>query len=183
MKPSSLTFLDLKFFRIKVETDFSAKTKADDFDFNGAMVGWNIRHGKEESDHKWWVAVGFVVANENAEVICPYNIDVQALGIFTVSEKYPAENEERLVYENGAALVYGAIREMVSMITSRSLAGTLMLPTPTFVGTYSEYLGKQSGEMISQQGPENGSLNAQTRFGGFLLSYVKYLTVELQVYC
>lgn len=158
MKPSPLTFLDLKFFRIKVETDFSAKIKADDFDFNGAMVGWNIRHGKEESegDGKWWVAVGFVVVNENAEVICPYNIDVQALGIFTVSEKCPPEREECLVYENGAALVYGAIREMVSMITSRSLAGTLMLPTPTFMGTYSEYLENQSEGTISQQGPENG---------------------------
>lgn len=100
------------------------------------MVGWNIRHGKEESDGKWWVALGFVVVNENAGVVCPYNIDVQALGIF------PAEREEHLVYENGVALVYGAIREMVSTITSRSLAGTLMLPTPTFMGTYSEYLGK-----------------------------------------
>ena len=144
MKPSPLTFLELKFFRVKVETDFASKIKADDFDFYGATLGWNIKHGKEESDGKWWVAVGFVVSNENAEVICPYTIDVQALGIFSVTDKWPTEKHERLIYENGAALVYGAIREMVATITSRSLPGSLMLPTPTFIGAYEEYLGQKN---------------------------------------
>lgn len=146
MKPSLLTFLDLKFFRVNVETDFSSKTKADDFDFYGAMLGWNIKHGREESDGRWWVAVGFVVSNDNAEIICPYTIDVQALGIFAVAKKYPQEKHERIVYENGAALVYGAIREMVSTITARSLPGGLMLPTPTFLGAYDEYLAHKDGQ-------------------------------------
>ncbi|HVW63528.1 MAG TPA: hypothetical protein VHB01_00840 [Nitrosospira sp.] len=146
MKPSLLTFLDLKFFRVNVETDFNSKIKADEFDFYGAMLGWNIKHGRDESDGRWWVAVGFVMTNDNAEVICPYTIDVQALGIFSVTDKYPQEKHERLVYENGAALVYGAIREMVSAVTARNFPGSLMLPIPTFLGAYDEYLADKDGQ-------------------------------------
>ncbi|MEO7559626.1 MAG: hypothetical protein ABIT23_05145 [Nitrosospira sp.] len=140
MNPSPLTFLNLKFFRVNIETDFTSKIKAEDFDFVGATLGWSVKHGKDENNENWWVAVGFVVTNEDAEVICPYVIDVQALGIFSVTEQWPIERHEQLVYENGAALVYGAIRDMVSTITARSLPGGIMLPTPTFVGTYEEFL-------------------------------------------
>ncbi|MFS8083877.1 MAG: hypothetical protein ACMG51_10525 [Ginsengibacter sp.] len=150
MNPSPLTFLDLKFFRVKIETDFRSKIKAEDFDFFGATLGWSVKHGREENDGSWWVAVGFVVSNENSEVICPYTIDVQALGSFSVSEKWAIEKHEQLVYENGAALVYGAIRDMVSTVTARSLPGGIMLPTPTFVGTYNEFL-KQANNPITSE--------------------------------
>ncbi|WP_167769427.1 hypothetical protein [Thioalkalivibrio halophilus] len=48
--------------------------------------------------------------------------------------------------EYGAALVYGAIREMVTNITSRSLAGPLTLPTPSFVGALELRNQKPSGQ-------------------------------------
>ena len=49
-------------------------------------------------------------------------------------------------YEYGAALVYGAIREMVTNITSRSLAAPLTLPTPSFVGALELRHQKPSGQ-------------------------------------
>ena len=80
------------------------------------------------------MVVGFGTQPKNGEPRCPYFLDVQAVGIVSVSAEYPAENHESLACEYGSALVYGAIREMVTNITSRSLAGPLTLPTPCFVG-------------------------------------------------
>lgn len=138
MNPSPLTFKDLKFLRVRVDADLSVKNPSADFDFDGCLLGWSVNHGRETQDNAWWVAVGFASSNKNAEKLCPYEIDVQAVGVFEVSSAIAEENREKLVYENGAALVYGAIRDMVSTISSRSLPGSLMLPTPTFMGAFEE---------------------------------------------
>ena len=64
---------------------------------------------------------------------------MQALGVFRVAESVGIDRREELVFENGAAHVYGAIRDMVSTITARSVPGPIMLPTPTFVGSFAEH--------------------------------------------
>lgn len=143
MKASPLTFLDLKFIKVVVEADFAFKGKVADFDFDGTMLAWSINHGKKDGTDAWWVAVGFTATNENAEVLCPYLIEVQAIGAFQISTDVEEKNRERIVYENGAALVYGAIRDMVSSITSRSIPGHVMLPTPTFIGTFEEFVANK----------------------------------------
>ena len=139
MNPSRLSLRDLKFLRLRIDIDFNVKTKAADFDFDGALLGWSISHGMRNDDDKaWWVAIGFSNDNETTENKCPYLLDVQAIGIIDISESVPTEKREVLVYENGAALVYGAIREMVLMVTGRCMPGSLMLPTTTFMGAFEE---------------------------------------------
>lgn len=139
MKPSPLTLRGIEFVRVHVEPDLEAGlSRADQFDFDGSILKWALDHGYDDQDKTWWVAVGFGTAPEEDGPRCPYILDVQAVGIFTVSETYPSERHERLAYEYGAALVYGAIREMVTNITSRSLVGPLTLPTPSFVGAFEE---------------------------------------------
>lgn len=145
MNPSPLTFKDLKFLRVRVEADLGVKTPVANFDFDGCLLGWSINHGAEKPENVWWVAVGFASSNQDAEKACPYEIDVQAVGTFEVSTSVPVHKREKLVYENGAALVYGAIRDMVSNISSRSLPGSLMLPTPTFIGAFEEYKTNREG--------------------------------------
>ncbi|NMG16650.1 hypothetical protein [Aromatoleum bremense] len=150
MKPSPITFVDLKFLRVHVEADFHGEAKpADAFDFDGALLAWSLNHGQRE-DGSWWIAVGFATNDGTDGPNCPYKIDMQAIGVFEVSESVDAGIREELVFENGAALVYGAIRDMVSTITARSISGPLMLPTPTFVGSFAEHRGKlaeiQSGK-------------------------------------
>ena len=108
------------------------------------LIGWQIHHGRNDDDETWWIAARFFVDNENAKVRCPYRLDMRAMGLFLVDEHLKEEKHEKLVYENGEALIYGAIRDMVSMITSRSVHGSLMLPTPTFMGTYAKYLAKKA---------------------------------------
>jgi preprotein translocase subunit SecB len=144
MQPSPLNFRELKFVKVLVEADLDFNVEAGKFDFEGASIGWTVSHGKKEDNSHWWVACRFFIDNSETTVRCPYLLDLQAVGIFTVSEDLKVEKHEKLVYENGSALVYGAMREMVSMITSRSVLGPLMLPTPSFVGTHAKYLSKKT---------------------------------------
>ena len=135
MKPSPLTLHGIEFVRVHVETDLESEIRrADEFNFGGTTLNWALEHGQNGEDETWWVAVGFGTQPKDDEPRCPYVLDVQALGIVSVSDEYPVEKHESLACEYGAALVYGAIREMVTNITSRSLAGVLTLPTPSFVG-------------------------------------------------
>jgi preprotein translocase subunit SecB len=65
----------------------------------------------------------------------PYNIQVSIRGIVRMHlTKQDGQAEERrvLALVNGASLLYGAVREMVSTITSRSAHGPLLLPSLNF---------------------------------------------------
>ena len=65
----------------------------------------------------------------------PYNILVSVRGIVRMHlTQVDGQAEERRVRAlvNGASLLYGAVREMVSSITSRSAHGPLLLPSLNF---------------------------------------------------
>lgn len=144
MKPSPLTLHGIQFLRVNVETDMESTTRhAEQFQFDGTTLEWGLDHGFDEDNGNWWVAVGFGTHQREDEPRCPYLLDIQAVGVFSVSEAYPGDKHERLAYEYGAALVYGAIREMVTNITARSVAGPLTLPTPSFVGALDDKDGTE----------------------------------------
>lgn len=65
----------------------------------------------------------------------PYNIQISVRGIVRMHlTQLDGQAEERRVRAlvNGASLLYGAVREMVSTITSRSAHGPLLLPSLNF---------------------------------------------------
>ena len=65
----------------------------------------------------------------------PYNIQISVRGIVRMHlTLVDGQAEERRVRAlvNGASLLYGAVREMVSTITSRSAHGPLLLPSLNF---------------------------------------------------
>ena len=65
----------------------------------------------------------------------PYNVQVSVQGIVRMHlTQANGQAEERRVRAlvNGASLLYGAVREMVSTITSRSAHGPLLLPSLSF---------------------------------------------------
>jgi preprotein translocase subunit SecB len=138
MKAGPITFHNLQFIRVHVEAEFEAQTAASDFAFEGTKLCWGINHGREDNG-RWWVGVAFNTADdEKPDKRCPYNIDVQAVGFFSISDQIQADKHEAMIFENGGELVFSAIREMVADITARSVPGQLMLPTPTFAGSFSE---------------------------------------------
>ena len=143
MKPSFLTLRELTFLGIRIEVDPEYSGQASDFDFEGASLHWGIRHGRQDDEGlHWWVGIDFATKFDDNKR-CPYQIDVKAMGLFKLNESVPKENREKFVYENGAALVFGAIREMVTMTSARSAHGAIMLPTASFFGTFEEHQKKR----------------------------------------
>lgn len=139
MKASTLTLHDLTFLNVHIDVDMDFQKSASRFDFDGVKFRCDVRHGKTTSQENplWWVGVDFYILSDE-EKRCPYSIDFKAAGLFTVDDTIPKEKEEAFVYESGAAMVYGAIREMVSTITGRSVHGVLTLPTASFFGTFAD---------------------------------------------
>ncbi len=151
MKPSILTVLELDFIRIHVDIDFDVEGDADNFDFEGALIGWDIIHSPNNGDENTWrIVVSFANSNDNSETKCPYLLDIQAIGLIRINDTVP-ENKERIVYENGAAIVYGAIREMVQTLTARCIKGKLVLPTPTFIGAFEEFQKKNTKKLAAKK--------------------------------
>lgn len=136
MKASPLKLNDLSFLRLNLEIDKKFQDSASNYDFDSTLVKCIIKHSKKENEENtWWVGVEFGTKSTE-DKICPYLIDIVSVGLFSVTTDIPEERREKLVYENGAALVFGAIREMVSNITSRSSYGPLQLPTASFMGEF-----------------------------------------------
>jgi preprotein translocase subunit SecB len=133
MKASPLSLRDVTFLNVHVQINADFTDDIDDFNFDGVNFTWGIRHGKQNDEGTdWWVGVEMAVDN-SAEKQCPYKIYIKAAGMFSIDEHYDPARRESFVYDSGASLIYGAIREMVMNITSRSARGSLMLPTASLL--------------------------------------------------
>lgn len=87
----------------------------------------------KDERRKWMVTLG-LRQQEDKEKGCPqYTFQFEVVGLFTVDEKYPVEKAEALVRANGAAILYGAVREMVASLSARGPFAQVNLPTVTFV--------------------------------------------------
>jgi len=61
-----------------------------------------------------------------------YSGNFSVVGIFEVSPDFPAERLAQLVQVNGGSLLFGAIRDLILTISSRSIKGGFLLPTLNF---------------------------------------------------
>ena len=59
--------------------------------------------------------------------------EVAYVGIFTVVDDYPEEKMYRLVGVDAPSILYSSIRELVALLTGRSSAKTVLLPTVSFI--------------------------------------------------
>lgn len=97
MKASPLTLQRIEFIRVHIEPDLEAETeRASEFQFDGASLAWGLDSGRDEDNDTWWVAVGFGTDDESGEPRCPYILDVQAVGIVSVSGQYPRRTRTRV---------------------------------------------------------------------------------------
>lgn len=157
MKASQLSLNDLTFLEVSVIINPDYSGKISEFDFDGALFTWGIRHGKRNDDGTdWWVGLEIGMKSDEDKP-CPYNLNIRAAAMFGVDNNYPPEKRECFIYENGTALIYGAIREMVMNITSRSAHGSLMLPTASFFGSFAEHLEEERQKTQATEASEHGS--------------------------
>jgi len=89
------------------------------------------QHNEEPS--RWMVTIRVSVSQKDAEPCPPYVLDVEVVGFFQVAEEYPPEKRASMVKANAPAVLFGAVREMVSNITARGPYPRVDFPTVTFI--------------------------------------------------
>jgi preprotein translocase subunit SecB len=85
-----------------------------------------------ENLREWRVKLTVEYGPEDNHPEGPYKGILEIVGVFEVAENFPEKDIEKLVRINGASVLYGAIREMLLNITSRSSHGGFRLPTFRF---------------------------------------------------
>ncbi|WP_143066166.1 protein-export chaperone SecB [Burkholderia cepacia] len=116
------------------------------FDFGGVQVQLELGHGHVDpvtpaangegeavEIQPYALTMGIRLLGAEGKV-APYRIDVKCVGYFNILTKaFPDEaRRQDVVVVNGASMLYGTIREMVSNITARSWHGELLLPSMNF---------------------------------------------------
>jgi len=92
----------------------------------------NLGLGRHESNPRDWRVELKVSFGPTAKQDCPYSGYAEVIGFFEVLDGWPEKDSEALIAINGASLLYGAIREMILMISARSSHGEFLIPTVRF---------------------------------------------------
>lgn len=143
MQPSPLQLRELKFIDTNVKCRIApilSKLGEDqpNYDFNNTTIISTIEHSPaEDSDDS--PVINFLVAlrielPDEGESPPPYIINIKCMGYFTLLKDAFPDPIKRydVAVVNGTSLLYGAIREKISELTSRSWYGSLLLPSANF---------------------------------------------------
>jgi preprotein translocase subunit SecB len=153
MEPSRLKLqaYHLKSIEIKPYEDAEPVTVGQYADFHQVEFSSEVQHleikdeGSEDLKHGLALKLS-VGRGENKNF--PYAINLEAVGVFDASS-LPAERQVPLVLVNGASMLYGALREVLLMLTQRCMHGPVMLPSVHFVQLEKDYLQSQAVQVDS----------------------------------
>lgn len=138
MQPSPIQLKDMSYIGFKVwarSLTEDEQASIDKFDFNDVMIGESIEFaalGDQDDPENYAVKLKITINNEEGKK-APYDVDVEVAGFFSISKKTPIADREDFIVVNGCAILYGAIRDLVLNLTSRSGNGSLLLPTVNFL--------------------------------------------------
>ena len=134
MQASSLQLESSAITRLHVEVNrgFPTDSTAAPFsDFSGAGLESNVEFGPDENDPRRYFLKLEVRLPGTEETPSPYTLDLEVIGIFRCTGGNI--EDEKLVGVNGPAVLYGSVRELVMLITSRGPFPPMVLPTVNFV--------------------------------------------------
>lgn len=87
----------------------------------------------EDEDRCWMVQLGLKLEKEEEYPAPQYTYQIEIFGVFTLAEEFEPEDSDTFVKVNGAAVLYGAARELIASLTARGPFDAVELPTVTFV--------------------------------------------------
>ena len=87
---------------------------------------------KSDGSREWKVDLK-IKSDDSEPSTGPYRFSVELSGIFQIDDGYPESKLESLVQANGPAVLFGAAREMITLISSRGAQPALILPLVTFI--------------------------------------------------
>jgi preprotein translocase subunit SecB len=65
---------------------------------------------------------------ETNTVNAPYIGEIAVVGVFSLPADFQKEKASDMVHMNGGAILYGAVRELLSNISARGIHGPIILP-------------------------------------------------------
>ncbi|MEI6302988.1 MAG: hypothetical protein WCR74_16215 [Betaproteobacteria bacterium] len=168
MRPSPLQLRHVIYTKVSVLPNAIDKktegklgsTSAVGFDFVGvsirAKVGSALKAGQDDDPRDFLVDLDIVIDNKEGKPT-PYGIDIGVVGVFNVLPSLPKEKRQDLVTVNGASILYGVIREIVLLLTSRFSSGALTLPGMNFEDSISADATKKAVESAPKPAKESPS--------------------------
>ena len=148
MKASPVQLLQLVFKHVRVELDPAHQAPelinplTSVFTFDGVSLSSEVGIGEADMNHErgrvYFVELRAMVDNAPSSKIAdqkfaPYKIDVAVEGLVLIPKGAEQLGDpEDLAAVNGASLLWGAVREQVTTITSRMRAGPVVMPSMNF---------------------------------------------------
>lgn len=86
-----------------------------------------------DSDREWKVALVVRFGGSCENPTAPVRGRISMEGEFSVDPHYPSDQVHRLVSVNGPSILFGAIREVVASLSSRTVEGPYFLPSVSFL--------------------------------------------------
>lgn len=97
------------------------------------QLNCHLEVGQSAEDAKQWQVTVRLKLESPSEGEACYTGEIHAVGLFRVVDGWPDEKIPLLVEANGAALLYGAIREMLLNLTARGPWAPVLLNSMTFI--------------------------------------------------
>ncbi|WP_338725912.1 hypothetical protein V8687_20215 [Shewanella baltica] len=141
MTHSPLQMKQLIFTKISVESNENIENAdeiwAPTYDFDDVIIQTESitasKEGEEDDPRDYLVRIRVTISNEIEESkASPYDIDIHAQAWFELDPIYDLGKRESIVSINGSSMVIGAIREMLTQLTARSIFGPMTLPSLRF---------------------------------------------------
>jgi preprotein translocase subunit SecB len=138
MKPSPLQLERHFFTRVLLEAHLDGKREAANHSRCEVEVGQATDNPKRfQLIMRFWLL-------SPPDKKSKYTGEFHAVGLFRVADAWPKEKEMELVQANGAALLFGAIRELISNLTARGPWPQVTLASVTFVDSKLEQVSKKT---------------------------------------
>jgi preprotein translocase subunit SecB len=87
----------------------------------------------QDNFRAWKVVLRISLGPSDPAAYCPYLIEIELLGFFEADQSVPEDNVEDLMVCNAPALLYGAAREFLVLVTGRGPLPPYVLPSVNFV--------------------------------------------------
>lgn len=134
---SPLQLKQLVFTKIYVEPSACETEEEEDalwapsFDFEGVNLGTEIMMGedsRQKNEPRDFNMILTLKINNETGKKAPYKVELQAQAWFVLAA-YEPEKRKSLVHVNGGSMIIGAMREMITQLTGRSIYGPMVLPS------------------------------------------------------
>lgn len=143
MEPSRLKLLayHLKSIEIKPYEDADALPIGQYADFHQVEFSSEVQYLEIKDDSSEDLKHGLslkLIIKRGENKAFPYAINLETIGVFNASG-LPVERQVPMVLVNGASMLYGALREIILMLTQRCMHGPVMLPSVHFLQLENDY--------------------------------------------